>query len=190
MNTTIPAPMPMKDKIAGTKTETNLHTALSGESQAHLRYKWFASKARKDGFEKVAQIFEETARNEAEHAEIWFTLLGGMEESEKNLEVAANGEHFEWDKMYREFAETARAEGLDEIAGRFERVAAIERRHEERYLKYKKQLEDGHTFVKMEDEDRVVWICLACGQIIVGDSAPEQCPTCGHPKAYFARFSE
>ena len=138
--TTVPTPAPLKDRLEGTKTQQNLHTALSGESQAHLRYTWFADKAKKDGYEKVAQIFTETARNEAEHAEIWFTLLGGMEESAKNLEVAANGEHFEWDKMYREFAETAREEGFEEIAGRFERVAAIERRHEERYLKYKKQL--------------------------------------------------
>ena len=188
--TTVPAPVPLKDRLEGTKTQENLHTALSGESQAHLRYTWFASKARKDGFEKVAQIFEETARNEAEHAEIWFTLLGGMDESEKNLEVAANGEHFEWDKMYREFAETAKEEGFDEIAGRFERVAAIERRHEERYLKYQKQLADGNAFVKTAEDGNTPWICLACGQLIASENAPEHCPTCGHPKAYFARFSE
>jgi rubrerythrin len=190
MNATVPAPTPLKDRLEGSKTQENLHTALSGESQAHLRYTWFASKARKDGYEKVTQIFEETARNEAEHAEIWFTLLGGREDSEKNLEVAANGEHFEWDKMYREFAETAREEGFDEIAGRFERVAAIERRHEERYLKYQKQLADGNAFVKTEEDGNTPWICLACGQLISNDQAPEHCPTCGHPKAYFARFAE
>ena len=182
MNATVPAPTPLKDRLEGSKTQENLHTALSGESQAHLRYTWFASKARKDGYEKVAQIFEETARNEAEHAEIWFTLLGGMEESEKNLEVAANGEHFEWDKMYREFAETAREEGFDEIAGRFERVAAIERRHEERYLKLLANIENDEVFKKNE---KTVWICRNCGHIVDSESAPELCPVCAHPQAYF-----
>ncbi len=190
MNLTVPAPAPEKTRLEGTKTEQNLHTAMSGESQAYLRYQWFANKAKKEGYEKIAKIFEETARNEFEHAEIWFTLLGGMGTTDQNLDVAANGEHFEWDKMYREFAETAREEGFDEIAGRFERVAAIERRHEERYLKYKKQMSDGHVFVKMQDESQVVWVCLACGQLIAADNAPEHCPTCGHPQAYFARFCE
>jgi rubrerythrin len=155
-----------------------------------LRYLWFAKKARAEGYHKIASIFEETAKNESEHAEIWFKLLGGFSDTETNLGTAAEGEHFEWDEMYRQFAATAREEGFEEIAGRFERVAAIERRHENRFEKYKTELASGHTFLKFEDEERVVWICLECGQLISADSPPEHCPTCGSDRGYFARFAE
>lgn len=190
MTSDIQVPKPMKKQLEGTKTEENLHTALSGEAQAYLRYLWFASKAKAEGYHKIAEIFEQTANNESEHAEIWFTILGGEGVTERNLAAAAAGEHFEWSEMYKQFAQTAREEGFDEIAGRFERVAAIERRHENRFEKYRTELEGGHAFLKYEDEERVVWVCLACGQIIVGDTPPENCPTCGSPKGHFARFTE
>lgn len=182
--------MPLGDKIAGTKTEQNLHTALAAESQAYLRYNIFASKAKKEGYVRVSQIFEEIAHNEFEHAEIWFSLLGGAGDTERNLSAAAEGEKFEWTKMYAEFAKTARAEGFEDVAGRFERIAAIEQRHEERYRKNLGMLESGHTFRVDEGEQGVVWVCLACGQIVKGDTAPQLCPTCGHPQGYFARYSE
>lgn len=188
MNQEIKLPKPMGDKLAGTQTEKNLHTALSAESQAYVRYLLFAHRAKSDGYVKVAQIFEETARNESEHAEIWFNLLGGLDATEGNLKVAMNGEHFEWEKMYHEFAQKAKEEGFDELAGRFERVAAIERRHEERYRTYLNQVSDGASFKAAEGETGTVWVCLACGQIWAGEKAPEHCPTCGHPQGYFARY--
>ncbi len=184
-------PVPAGEKLKGTKTEENLHTALSGESQAYQRYRWFASRAREEGYIGIAQIFEETARNESEHAETWFKILGGAEETVRNLEVAAAGEHFEWDEMYREFAATAREEGFEDIALRFERVAAIERRHEERYLASRDRVANGCEFKIADGESgTVLWVCLACGQIWSGDSAPEHCPSCGNPQGYFTRYKE
>ncbi len=177
------APSISPDALSGTKTEQNLHTALSGESQAYIRYKLFEAKAKQDGFVEISEIFCETAHNEKEHAEIWFRYLGGYSTTDKNLEVAASGEHFEWDTMYSEFAATAREEGFEELAALFERVASIEKMHEERYEKYRRRLLDGKTF--SSDSDETEWICLNCGYVVKGKNPPPICPTCRHPQAYF-----
>lgn len=173
------------EKLKGTKTEQNLHTALSGESQAYLRYKWFESKARSDGYEDVARIFAETAGNEKEHAEIWFRFLGGRHDTEENLRVAAAGEHFEWATMYAQFAEEARAEGFEFLGMLFERVAAIERSHENRYEAERASVANGSVFHSQDGSTR--WICLNCGHVVEGKDAPMMCPVCQHPQAYFKK---
>ena len=170
--------------IKGTKTEANLMEAFAGESQARNKYTYFASKAKKDGYEQIAAIFTETAGNEKEHAEIWFKLLcgGALAGTADNLKAAAEGENGEWTEMYKRMAADARAEGFDDIALLFDSVGAIEKEHEERYLKLLKNIEDGVVFDKKE---KVVWICRNCGHILDSESAPEKCPVCAHPRSYF-----
>ena len=171
-------------ELKGSKTEQNLMTAFAGESQARNKYTYFASKAKKDGYEQIAAIFEETANNEKEHAKLWFKELNGGEISStlENLYAAAEGENYEWTDMYDEFAKTARAEGFDRIAQLFEGVAEIEKEHEARYRKLIENIEGGLVFSK--DGDRI-WKCRNCGHIVIGKNAPEICPVCAHPKAYF-----
>ena len=173
------------ETLKGTKTEQNLHTALSGESQAHLRYKWFEKKARADGFEEVARLFALTAGNEMEHAEIWFRYLGGTSATERNLEAAAGGEHFEWETMYAQFAREAREEGFPALGALFEKVAAIEKQHEQNYLKAMNALKDGSVF--HAEDSATKWICLNCGHVVQGKEPPAICPVCTHPQGYFAR---
>ena len=174
----------MKTKYSGTKTEENLKKALAGESEARNKYDFYASKAKKDGYEQIAAIFAETASNEKEHAKMWYKELhgGAVEDTETNLQAAADGENYEWTDMYKGFAETAREEGFLELAEKFEQVAAIEKTHEERYLKLLKNVKDGKVFSK--DGERI-WVCSNCGHIVIGKEAPEVCPVCAHPKAYF-----
>ena len=172
----------MKD-LKGTKTEQNLMTAFAGESQATNKYKYYASKAKKDGYQQIAAIFEETSANEKEHAKLWFKLLhGGVPSTIENLKDAAAGENYEWTEMYAEFAKTAREEGFDEIAIQFEGVAKIEKEHEERYKKLLGNIESGKVFSKDGD---TVWVCRNCGHIHIGKASPEVCPVCAHPQAYF-----
>lgn len=169
--------------LKGTKTEKNLMTAFAGESEARNKYTYFASKARKDGYEQIARIFEETAANEKEHAKIWFKLLnGGINQTADNLLAAAEGEHYEWTDMYATFAKEAREEGFEGIAKLFEGVAAIEKEHEERYRKLLANVQGDLVFSKDGD---VIWQCANCGHICVGPKAPEVCPVCNHPKSYF-----
>lgn len=172
-------------ELAGTKTEQNLHTALSAESQAYLRYKWFEKKAKNDGYINVAKLFELTAGNEAEHAEIWFRYLGGWSGTEKNLDAAAGGEHFEWATMYAQFAEEARAENFPVIAALFEKVASIEKQHEENFAKARDEIRAGKAF--SDDSANTKWICLNCGFVVTGKEPPAFCPVCAHPQGYFAR---
>ena len=173
----------MKD-LKGTKTEANLMAAFAGESQARNKYTYYASKAKKDGYEQIAELFTETANNEKEHAKIWFKLLhdGNVPDTVANLKDAAEGENYEWTDMYKSFAEDAKAEGFDHIAYLFEQVAAIEKEHEECYRKLLANIEEGIVFSRDGD---MVWICRNCGHIHVGKTAPEVCPVCAHPKAYF-----
>ena len=169
--------------LKGTKTEKNLMTAFAGESEARNKYTYFASKAKKDGYVQIAKIFEETAENEKEHAKMWFKLLnGGIGSTADNLKAAAEGENYEWTDMYATFAKEAREEGFDEIAELFEGVAAIEKEHEERYRKLLANVENGLVFSKDGD---VIWHCSNCGHIVIGKKAPEVCPVCAHPQAYF-----
>lgn len=169
--------------IKGTKTEQNLMAAFAGESQATNKYAYFASKARKDGFVQIADIFEETSGNEREHAKMWYKLLsGGIGTTEENLLEAAEGENYEWTDMYAQFAREAREEGFDAIAEMFDGVAAIEREHEARYRKLLANLKQGKVF---EKDGEVVWQCANCGHIHIGKTAPETCPVCAHPQAYF-----
>lgn len=169
--------------LKGSKTEKNLLAAFAGESQAHTKYLYYASKAKKDGYVQIGSLFEETAKNEKEHAKIWFKLLhDGMPSTPDNLKDAAAGENYEWTDMYAGFAETARAEGFTEIAALFDGVAAIEKEHEERYKKLLANIEGGLVFSKDGD---AVWQCSNCGHIVVGKQAPEICPVCAHPQAYF-----
>ncbi|MBP3710239.1 MAG: rubrerythrin family protein [Treponema sp.] len=168
--------------LKGTKTEANLWTAFAGESQARNKYTFFASKARKDGYEQIAAIFEETAANEKEHAELWFKHLSGIGTTAENLKAAAEGENYEWTDMYAGFAKIAREEGFEAIAKQFEGVAAIEKTHEERYLKLLKNVEDGLVFSRDGDQ---IWQCRNCGHIVIGKKAPEACPVCLHPQSYF-----
>lgn len=174
----------MKTKYTGTKTEKNLEAAFAGESSARNKYTFFASKAKKDGYEQIAAIFTETADNEKEHAKMWYKELHGgeVESTEVNLEAAADGENYEWTDMYKGFAETAREEGFDELADKFEAVAAIEKSHEERYRRLLKNVKDKQVFSKEGD---AIWVCRNCGHIVVGKEAPEICPVCAHPQAYF-----
>ena len=170
-------------ELKGSKTEANLMTAFAGESQARNKYTYYASKAKKDGYVQIAALFEETANNEKEHAKIWFKLIhGGIGDTIDNLTEAAAGENYEWTDMYAGFAKTAREEGFDHIADLFEGVAKIEKEHEERYLKLVKNLEDGLVFSRDGD---VIWQCANCGHIVIGKKAPEVCPVCAHPQAYF-----
>ena len=170
-------------ELKGSKTEANLMTAFAGESQARNKYTYYASKAKKDGYVQIAAIFEETANNEKEHAKMWFKLLhGGIGDTVDNLKDAAAGENYEWTDMYAGFAKTAREEGFDHIADLFEGVAKSEKEHEERYLKLVKNLEEGLVFSRDGD---VIWQCANCGHIVIGKKAPEVCPVCAHPQAYF-----
>lgn len=174
----------MKKELKGTKTEQNLREAFSGESQARNKYTFFASKARKDGYEQIAAIFEETAQNEKEHAKLWFKLLegGDLKSTVENLESAARGENFEWTDMYDRMAKEAKEEGFDDIAFLFEEVGKIEKEHEARYQKLIENIKDGLVFSR--DGDRI-WKCRNCGHIVVGKYAPEVCPVCKHPKSFF-----
>ena len=168
--------------LNGSKTAANLAYAFSGESQARNKYDYFASQAKKEGYEQIAELFQETAGNEKEHAKLWFKHLGGIGNTAANLLAAAAGEHEEWTEMYRKFAEEAREEGFEAIAKQFEGVAAIEKHHEERYRKLLANLESGEVWERL-GENR--WQCRNCGHIYIGEKAPEVCPVCFHPKAYF-----
>jgi len=178
----------MKD-LKGTKTEKNLMEAFAGESMARNKYTYYASKAKKDGYVQISKIFEETAANEKEHAEIWFKYLhgGAMPNTEANLADAAAGENAEWTDMYARMAREAREEGFNEIAAKFEMVGAIEKHHEERYRKLLKNIEDKIVFSRDGD---CIWQCSNCGHIVIGKEAPEVCPVCNHEKAYFQLLAE
>ena len=169
-------------ELKGSKTEANLWKAFAGESQARNKYTYFASKARKEGYEQIAAIFEETANNEKEHAKMWFKELGGIGTTAENLMAAAEGEHEEWTDMYKEMAATAKEEGFFRIADLFDSVAKIEKTHEDRYFKLIENLENGEVFKKGEPK---IWYCRNCGHLEYGFEAPEECPTCGHPRSYF-----
>ncbi len=171
-------------ELNGSKTEQNLMTAFAGESQARNKYTYFASKAKSDGYEQIAAIFEETANNEKEHAKMWFKLLEGGEikDTASNLKAAAAGENYEWTDMYATFAKEAHEEGFTDIAILFEGVASVEKEHEARYLKLLDNLEEGLVFSRDED---TIWQCRNCGHIIIGKKAPDECPVCSHPQAYF-----
>ena len=171
-------------ELKGSKTEANLWTAFAGESMARNKYTYFASKAKKDGYEQIAAIFEETAGNEKEHAKLWFKELGGIGTTAENLKSAAEGENEEWTQMYREMAETAREEGFTRLAYLFEAVGKVEKEHEERYLKLLGNVNDDLVF---KAGDEIMWICRNCGHIHVGKEAPMACPVCAHPRAYFER---
>ena len=177
-------------ELKGSQTEKNLMTAFAGESQARNKYTYFASKAKKEGYEQIKDIFEETANNEKEHAKMWFKLLNGgdVPSTIDNLKAAAEGENYEWTDMYKEFAETAKEEGFDHIAYLFEEVGKIEKHHEERYLKLLKNIEDDMVFKTNDDE--TVWICRNCGHVYVGKQAPKVCPVCAHPQSYFERKAD
>ena len=177
----------MANKYQGTQTEKNLLEAFAGESQARNKYTYFASKAKKDGFEQISALFLKTADNEKEHAKMWFKELGGIGSTAENLEAAAEGENFEWTDMYEGFAVTAEKEGFPELAAKFRMVAAIEKEHEQRYRKLLKNLESDEVFNKSEVK---IWECRNCGHIVVGTSAPEICPVCAHPKAFFELHAE
>lgn len=174
-------------ELKGSKTEQNLRDAFAGETQARSKYDWFASAAKKEGYEQIGAIFEETANNEKEHAKIWFKLLDGIGDTKVNLQHAAEGENFEWAVMYKNFAEEARQEGFDDIAHKFEMVAAIEAEHEKRYKKLLSNLENDIVFKR---DGKQFWICRNCGYIHEGEYAPEKCPVCAHPKAYFELHAE
>ena len=176
-------------ELKGSKTEKNLQAAFAGECQASIKYQYYASKAKKDGYVKIKNIFEETSGNEKEHAKLWFKALhdGGVPSTVENLKDAASGENCEGTDMYKEFAEVARSEGFDEIAELFEGVGAIEKHHEARFNGLLKEVEEETMFNKEED---IVWICLNCGHVFIGKEAPEECPVCAHPKAYFQELKE
>ena len=169
-------------ELKGSKTAANLAYAFAGESQARNKYTYFASAARKEGYEQIAAIFEATANNEKEHAKLWFKALSGIGDTMANLKAAAAGEHEEWTEMYANFAKEAREEGFNDIAKQFELVAAIEKRHEERYQKLLANIENGEVWVKTGPNR---WECRNCGHVHIGEKAPELCPTCKHPRAYF-----
>ena len=172
----------MANKYAGTQTEKNLQAAFAGESQARNKYTYFASRAKKDGFEQIAELFLKTADNEKEHAKLWFKELEGIGDTAANLKAAADGENYEWTDMYEDFARTAEAEGFPELAAKFRGVAAIEKHHEERYRALLHNVQAKEVFAKSEVK---VWECRNCGHIVVGTQAPEVCPVCNHPQAYF-----
>ena len=170
------------NKYAGTQTEKNLMAAFAGESEARNKYTYFASQAKKDGYEQISALFLKTAENEKEHAKLWFKELNGVGTTAENLEAAADGENFEWTDMYEGFARTAEAEGFPELAAQFRGVAAIEKHHEERYRALLKNVEMQEVFAKSEVK---IWECRNCGHIVVGTKAPERCPVCFHPQSYF-----
>lgn len=172
----------MTTKYSGTQTEKNLEAAFAGESQARNKYTYFASKAKKEGFEQIAELFQKTADNEKEHAKMWFKELNGIGDTAQNLAAAAEGENYEWTDMYEGFAKTAEEEGFADLAMKFRLVAAIEKRHEERYRALLHNIEMKKVFAKSEVK---VWECRNCGHIVVGEKAPEVCPVCAHPQAYF-----
>lgn len=172
----------MKTKYSGTQTEKNLLEAFAGESQARNKYTYFASKAKKEGYEQIAALFLKTAENEKEHAKLWFKELNGIGDTAENLAAAAEGENYEWTDMYSGFAKTAEEEGFTELAARFRLVAAIEKHHEERYRALLNNMETASVFEKSEVK---VWECRNCGHIVVGTSAPQTCPACNHPQSYF-----
>lgn len=174
-------------KYAGTQTEKNLLAAFAGESEARNKYTFFASKARKEGYEQIAALFLKTAENEKEHAKLWFKELEGIGDTAENLQAAAEGENYEWTDMYEDFAKTAEAEGFTELAHRFRLVAAIEKHHEERYRALLRNVETAKVFEKSEVK---VWECRNCGHIVVGTKAPDVCPTCNHPQSYFEVHAE
>lgn len=171
-------------ELKGSRTEQNLMKAFAGESQARNKYTYYASKAKKDGYEQIAAIFEETANNEKEHAKLWFKELHGgiIPDTKENLLDAANGENYEWTDMYDEFAKVAREEGFERLANLFEGVAKIEKEHEERYRKLLKNIDDKVVFSKDEE---CIWVCRNCGHVVVGKYAPEVCPVCNHPQSFF-----
>ena len=177
----------MANKYAGTQTEKNLRAAFSGESEARNKYTYFASKAKKEGFEQIAAIFQKTADNEKEHAKMWFKELDGIGTTAENLGAAAAGENYEWTDMYDGFAKDAEEEGFHELAAKFRLVAQVEKHHEERYRALLKNVETAAVFEKSEVK---VWECRNCGHIVVGTKAPEICPTCAHPQAYFELHAE
>ncbi|MBQ1641590.1 MAG: rubrerythrin family protein [Oscillospiraceae bacterium] len=177
----------MANKYAGTQTEKNLQAAFAGESQARNKYTYFASAAKKEGYEQISALFLKTAENEKEHAKMWFKELGGIGSTAENLEAAADGENFEWTDMYEGFAKTADEEGFHELAEKFRGVAAIEKHHEERYRALLSNVETKQVFEKSEVK---VWECRNCGHIIVGTKAPEVCPVCAHPQSYFELRAE
>lgn len=170
------------NKYSGTQTEKNLRTAFAGESQARNKYTYFASVAKKEGFEQIADIFEKTANNEKEHAKMWFKELNELGSTAQNLASASDGENYEWTDMYKEFAETAQKEGFEELAKKFRAVAEIEKHHEERYRKLLSNVETKQVFEKSTVK---VWECRNCGHIVVGTKAPDICPVCAHPQSYF-----
>ncbi|MDL2258023.1 rubrerythrin family protein [Eubacteriales bacterium OttesenSCG-928-K08] len=175
-------------ELKGTKTEANLLTAFAGEAQARTKYTYYASQAKKDGYEQIAAFFMETAENEKEHAKLWFKLLhGGMPKTPQNLKDAADGEHYEWTDMYAEMARDAREEGFDSIAETMEGVARVERRHEERYRALLENIETQKVFDRAQPQK---WICRNCGHVHEGPNAPDVCPVCAHPKAYFEILAE
>ena len=177
----------MANKYAGTQTEKNLEAAFAGESQARNKYTYFASKAKKEGFEQISALFLKTADNEKEHAKMWFKELNGIGDTAENLLHAAEGENYEWTDMYEGFAKTAEEEGFPELAAKFRLVAGVEKAHEERYNKILKNLEEGKTF---NGEAPNGWKCRNCGHVHYGEEAPAVCPTCNHPQAYFERRVE
>ncbi|MDD5819331.1 MAG: rubrerythrin [Candidatus Cryptobacteroides sp.] len=174
-------------KYSGTQTEKNLLAAFAGESQARNKYTYFASKAKKEGYEQIAALFQKTADNEKEHAKLWFKELEGIGDTAANLKAAAEGENYEWTDMYKGFAETAEKEGFPELAARFRMVAEIEKHHEDRYRALLNNVETAAVFEKSEVK---VWECRNCGHIVVGTKAPEICPTCAHPQSYFELHAE
>ena len=174
-------------KYAGTQTEKNLQAAFAGESQARSKYTFFASVAKKQGYEQIAALFLKTADNEKEHAKLWFKELGGFGDTAENLAAAAEGENYEWTDMYAGFAKTAEAEGFPELAARFRMVGEVERHHEERYRALLHNVETAAVFAKSEVK---IWECRNCGHIVVGTAAPEVCPVCNHPQSYFELHAE
>ena len=177
----------MANKYAGTQTEKNLEAAFAGESQARNKYTYFASVAKKEGYEQISSLFLKTADNEKEHAKMWFKELEGIGSTAQNLEEVANGENFEWTDMYEEFAKTAEAEGFADLAAKFRAVGEIEKHHEERYRALLKNIETASVFEKSEVK---VWECRNCGHIVVGTKAPQVCPVCNHPQSYFEVHAE
>jgi len=174
-------------ELKGSKTEANLKAAFAGESQARNKYTFYASVAKKEGYEQISAFFLETANNEKEHAELWFKHLQGIGTTPENLKAAADGENYEWTEMYKEFAEVAKEEGFHDIAIQMERVGRVEKHHEERYLKLLQNLESGVVFKR---EKRTYWLCRNCGYVLEAEAAPESCPACHHPKAYFELWCE
>jgi rubrerythrin len=168
--------------LKGSKTEKNLWSAFAGESQARNKYTYFSSAAKKEGYEQIGAIFQETADNEKEHAKIWFKLLNGIGSTAENLKEAADGENYEWTDMYKKFAEEAKNEGFTDIAALFSMVADIEKHHEERYRELLKNIEESKVFNRKE---KMVWVCRNCGHVYIGEEAPEKCPVCAHPKSFF-----